>query len=92
MLGLLLLWAFAVRLIFSWPDPTMNRIWDERYNAGNVAAILAEGQLRPVRAHYPTLSYLPHALVLKTWETARSLPGLRSTPSAFALAPTAGPT
>ncbi len=91
LLGLLLLWAFAVRLIFSWPDPTMNRIWDERYNAGNVAAILAEGQLRPVRAHYPTLSYLPHALVLKTWETARSLPGLRSTPSAFALAPDGRP-
>ena len=48
----------------------MNRIWDERYNAGNVAAILAEGQFRPVRTHYPTLSYLPHALILKTWETA----------------------
>ena len=91
LLGLLLLWSLAVRVIFSWPDPTMNRIWDERYNAGNVAAILAEGQLRPVRAHYPTLSYLPHALVLKTWETARSLPGLRSTPSAFALAPDGRP-
>lgn len=91
LLGLLLLWAFAVRLVFSWPDPTMNRIWDERYNAGNVAAILAEGQLRPVRAHYPTLSYLPHALVLKSWETARSLPGLREAPSSFALAPDGRP-
>ena len=85
LLGLLLVWSFAVRLVFSWPDPTMNRVWDERYNAGNVAAILAEGQFRPVRAHYPTLSYMPHALLLKTWEAARSLPGLRSAPSAFAM-------
>ena len=91
LLGLLLLWAFAVRLVFSWPDPTMNRIWDERYNAGNVAAILAEGQWRPVRAHYPTLSYLPHALVLKGWETARALPGLREAPASFAIAPNGRP-
>ena len=91
LLVLFLLWAFGVRLIFSWPDPTMNRIWDERYNAGNVAAILAEGRLRPVRAHYPTLSYLPHALVLKAWETARALPGLREAPSSFALAPDGRP-
>ena len=86
LLGLLLLWAFAVRLVFSWPDPTMNRIWDERYNADNVAAILAEGRWRPVRVHYPTLSYLPQALVLKGWETARALPGLREAPSSFAVA------
>ena len=91
LLGLLLLWAFAVRLVFSWPDPTMNRIWDERYNAGNVAAILAEGQWRPVRAHYPTLSYLPHALVLKGWETARALPGLREAPPSFSVAPNGRP-
>jgi len=91
LLGLLLLWAFAVRLVFSWPDPTMNRIWDERYNAGNVAAIVAEGQWRPVRAHYPTLSYLPHALVLKGWETARALPGLREAPASFAVAPNGRP-
>lgn len=91
LLGLLLLWAFAARLVFSWPDPTMNRIWDERYNAGNVAAILAEGQWRPVRAHYPTLSYLPQALVLKGWETARTFPGLREAPSSFALAPDGRP-
>jgi hypothetical protein len=69
----------------------MNRIWDERYNAGNVAAFLAEGQLRPVRAHYPTLSYLPHALVLKGWETARALPGLREAPASFAVAPNGRP-
>ena len=91
LLGLLLLWSLSARLLFSWPDPTMNRIWDERYNAGNVAAILAHGQFRPVRAHYPTLSYLPHALVLKTWEAARSLPGLRSSPSAFSLTPEGRP-
>lgn len=91
LLGLLLVWSFAVRLVFSWPDPTMNRIWDERYNAGNVAAILAEGQFQPVRAHYPTLSYMPHALLLKTWEGARSLPGLRAGPSAVAMAPQGRP-
>lgn len=91
LLGLLLVWSFAVRLIFSWPDPTMNRIWDERYNAGNVAAILAEGQFQPVRAHYPTLSYMPHALLLKTWEAARSLPGLQAAPSAVAMAPQGRP-
>lgn len=91
LLGLLLVWSFAVRLVFSWPDPTMNRIWDERYNAGNVAAILAEGQFQPVRAHYPTLSYMPHALLLKTWEAARSLPGLQAAPSAVAMAPQGRP-
>ncbi len=91
LLGMLLAWSFAVRLVFSWPDPTMNRIWDERYNAGNVAAILAEGQFQPVRAHYPTLSYMPHALLLKTWEAARSLPGLQGAPSAVAMAPQGRP-
>ena len=91
LLGLLLVWSFAVRLVFSWPDPSMNRIWDERYNAGNVAAILAEGQFQPVRAHYPTLSYMPHALLLKTWEAARTLPGLQAAPSAVAMAPQGRP-
>ncbi len=87
LLGLLLLWALAVRVLFSWPDPTMNRLWDERYNAGNVAAILAHGQWRPVRTHYPTLSYLPHAATLKVYETARSLPSLSSLPTTFRIAP-----
>lgn len=87
LLGALLLWAFAARLIFSWPDPTMNRLWDERYNAGNVATVLAFDQWRPLRAHYPTLSYLPHTVVLKLYETARSLPGLEDAPAAFRVAP-----
>lgn len=87
LLGLLLLWAFAARLFFSWPDPTMNRLWDERYNAGNVATVLAFDQWRPLRAHYPTLSYLPHTVVLKLYETARSLPALEDAPTAFRVAP-----
>ncbi len=87
LLGLLLLWALAVRLLFGWPNPSMNRLWDERYNAGNVAAILAEGQWRPVRAHYPTLSYLPHVAVLKTYEAGRGLTALSSTPRTFGTAP-----
>lgn len=91
LLGLLLLWALAVRVLFSWPDPTMNRLWDERYNAGNVAAILAHDQWRPVRTHYPTLSYLPHAATLKVHETARSLPWLSSLPTTFRIAPDGRP-
>ncbi len=91
LLGLLLLWALAVRVLFSWPDPTMNRLWDERYNAGNVAAILAHSQWRPVRTHYPTLSYLPHAATLKVYETARSLPSLSSLPTTFRIAPDGRP-
>ena len=91
LLGLLLLWALAVRVLFSWPDPTMNRLWDERYNAGNVAAILAHNQWRPVRTHYPTLSYLPHATTLKAYETARSLPWLSSLPTTFGIAPDGQP-
>ncbi|MXX62656.1 MAG: glycosyltransferase family 39 protein [Holophagales bacterium] len=91
LLGLLLLWALAVRVLFSWPDPTMNRLWDERYNAGNVAAILAHDQWRPVRTHYPTLSYLPHAATLKVYETARSLPWLSSLPTTFGIAPDGRP-
>lgn len=91
LLGILLLWALAVRVLFSWPDPTMNRLWDERYNAGNVAAILAHDQWRPVRTHYPTLSYLPHAATLKVYETARSLPWLSSAPTTFGIAPDTRP-
>ncbi|MYB20304.1 MAG: DUF2029 domain-containing protein [Holophagales bacterium] len=91
LLGILLLWALAVRVLFSWPDPTMNRLWDERYNAGNVAAILAHDQWRPVRTHYPTLSYLPHAVTLKVYETARSLPWLSSLPTTFGIAPDTRP-
>ncbi len=91
LLGLLLLWALAVRVLFSWPDPTMNRLWDERYNAGNVAAVLAHDQWRPVRTHYPTLSYLPHAATLKVYETARSLPWLSSLPTTFGIAPDGRP-
>lgn len=91
LLGLLLLWALAVRVLFSWPDPTMNRLWDERYNAGNVAAILAHDHWRPVRTHYPTLSYLPHAATLKVYETARSLPWLSSLPTTVRIAPDGRP-
>lgn len=91
LLGLLLLWALAVRVLFGWPDPTMNRLWDERYNAGNVAAVLAHDQWRPVRTHYPTLSYLPHAATLKVYETARSLPWLSSLPTTFGIAPDGRP-
>ncbi len=91
LLGLLLAWALAVRVLFSWPDPTMNRLWDERYNAGNVAAILAHDQWRPVRTHYPTLSYLPHAATLKLYETARSLPTLSSLPTTVGIAPDGRP-
>lgn len=83
LLGLLLLWSFATRLLFSWPDPTLNRFWDERYNAGNVAAVLALGRWEPLRTHYPTLSYLPHAATLKVYETARKLPSLSSAPPSF---------
>ena len=91
LLGLLLLWALATRVLFSWPDPTMNRLWDERYNASNVAAVLAHGQWRPVSSHYPTLSYLPHAATLKVYETARSLPWLSSLPTTFGIAPQGRP-
>ena len=83
LLGLLLLWSFAARLLFSWPDPTLNRFWDERYNAGNVAAILALDRWQPIRTHYPTLSYVPHAATLKIYETARQLPSLSSAPPSF---------
>lgn len=84
LLGLLLLWSFATRLLFSWPDPTLNRFWDERYNAGNVAAILALDRWQPIRTHYPTLSYLPHAATLEIYETARGgVPSLSSAPPSF---------
>lgn len=83
LLGLLLLWSLATRLLFSWPDPTLNRFWDERYNAGNVAAVLALGRWEPLRTHYPTLSYVPHAATLKLYETARELSSLSSAPPSF---------
>ena len=91
LLGALLMWALVVRVLFSWPDPTMNRLWDERYNAGNVAAVLAHNQWRPMRTHYPTLSYLPQAVALKAYETARSLPWLSSLPTTVRIAPDGRP-
>jgi hypothetical protein len=83
LLGLLLLWSLATRLLFSWPDPTLNRFWDERYNAGNVAAVLALDRWQPIRAHYPTLSYVPHTATLKIYEAARGLRSLSSAPPSF---------
>ncbi len=86
LLAALLLWALAARVLFSWPDPTMNRLWDERYNAGNVATALAFDQWRPLRTHYPTLSYMPHTVVLKLYEEARALPLLEDAPTTFGIA------
>lgn len=50
LLGLIVAWAFALRLAYGLPDPIGTRFWDERYVLRNVAAVLAGEDHRPVHA------------------------------------------
>ncbi len=64
LLGLIVAWAFALRLVYGLPDPLGTRFWDERYVLHNVAAVLAGEEHRPVHAFYGGLSYLPQVALL----------------------------
>lgn len=66
LMGLLLIWSFALRLWFATPDLDSTRFWDERYGLENLEPLLKHGQLRPVHGFHPGFSYLPHGLFLKT--------------------------
>ena len=66
LLGLLVLWAFGLRLWYATPDLNSTRFWDERYGLENLEPLLKEGQLRPVHGFHPGFSYLPHGVILKT--------------------------
>jgi len=63
-LGLLLLWALGLRLVFAGAGLDERRFWDERYSVENVANMLETGHLAAVSFWYPVPSYLPHTALL----------------------------
>lgn len=65
LLAILLLGSLGLRLWYATPDPTSTRYWDERYGLENLEPLLKEGSFRPVHGFHPTLSYLPHGVLLK---------------------------
>lgn len=69
----LLIAAAVLRIWFAWHQLDEGRFWDERYSLSNVASVLEKG--RPNRALYPSLSYLPHTLVLAASEGAYAFTG-----------------
>src|SRR6185295_4566637 len=68
LLAILFLWSLGLRLWYAAPQPNPSRFWDERYNMWNVASFLEAPTLRPANGSYPTLSWLPHALLLSASE------------------------
>jgi len=63
-LALLLVAAFAVRVIFGWPVPNASRSVDERYSLENAELSLRNHGFRRANAFHPSLSYLPQTLAL----------------------------
>lgn len=64
LLGLILLWAVAVRVWYAVPELNAGRYWDERYGLENVHSLLIEGKIKPANGYHPSLSYLPQAAIL----------------------------
>jgi 4-amino-4-deoxy-L-arabinose transferase-like glycosyltransferase len=77
-LGVLLLWAGALRVWMASSGLESGHYWDERYSIKNVRAILEGGTLEPANYYYPSLSYLPQAAVLAGVEGVARLLGNES--------------
>jgi 4-amino-4-deoxy-L-arabinose transferase-like glycosyltransferase len=60
----LLAGSFALAAGFATYRPDAGRFYDERYSFANVAAVLRPEERGPANAFYPSLSYLPQAVVL----------------------------
>ena len=76
LLTALLLWTALLRVWVALPNPTRTRFWDERFSVRNVARVVETGSLRPANGFYPTLSYLPQALLLGAAQAAHERWGL----------------
>ncbi len=56
--------GFGLRLWIATAHLDNTRHFDERFSLANVAALIDDGTLRPANAYYPSLSWLPQALVM----------------------------
>lgn len=94
-LGLFLVLSFALRVWYGSTGLHAGRVWDERFEVANVAALL-DGPLLdgdrpwPDNVFYPSLSYLPHTAVLGTAQGVFGIDVLRAdggfTPAGYLLA------
>ena len=75
-LGLLLLFTLAERAWQASYQLHGQRHFDERFSFRNVSSLLVSHTLRPANAYYPTLSWLPHALVLAASDAVYRTTGL----------------
>ncbi len=71
----LLLWSAGLRIWFAGNGLRPGHYWDERYSVRNLRSVLATGNPRPVNFYYPSLSYLPQALLMTTAERVAGLVG-----------------
>ena len=71
----LLLWSAGLRIWFAGNGLRPGHYWDERYSVRNLRSVLATGNPRPVNYYYPSLSYLPQALLMTTAERVAGLVG-----------------
>lgn len=56
--------GFGLRLWIASTHLDNTRHFDERFSLANVSASIDQGTLRPANAYYPSLSWLPQALVM----------------------------
>lgn len=69
--------ALGLRLWYGCPGLFFERFHDERFTMANVAAVLESRRIAPANGYYPTLSYLPHTLVLAGIDAGERLVGTR---------------
>lgn len=64
LLGLLIVWAVALRGVYATEELNVQRFWDEKYSIPNLHAVLEQGSWRPADYAYLRLSYLPQVAAL----------------------------
>lgn len=74
-LAVVVLAGFGLRLWIASAHLDNTRHFDERFSLANVSALIDEGTLRPANAYYPSLSWLPQALVMGASEGLAGLTG-----------------
>jgi hypothetical protein len=74
-LPLLLVWSFLLRAWVATLELTARRFPDEVFGRVNLRALLLHGQIRPAGTSYPSLSYLPQAVLLSLSEGLHRMTG-----------------
>lgn len=70
--------GFGLRLWIATAHLDNTRHFDERFSLANVAALIDDGTLRPANAYYPSLSWLPQALVMGASEALARVTGVEA--------------